>query len=293
MRLVAIALMCIAAVFFSGIDSSAKWLSFRLPQVEIVWARYVGAAVFSLMAARPLSRPGVLASNAPGLQIFRSLMLLGSTVFNFLALSKLQLAETSTISFLCPLFIALLAGPWLGERIGGARAAAIGIGFLGVLIATRPGTSAFQPIVLVAIAGVVCNAFYGLTTRALAGRDLPETTLAWTPITGVVLTTPLLPWFWSTPENAQVWAVMGLMGLCGALGHWFMILAHQRAPASAMAPFAYTQLIWMIMIGALTFGDWPPAATLVGAGIVIASNLFLVWRERRGEKSARRRVGAR
>ncbi len=287
LRLIAVALMCAAAVFFSGIDSSSKWLSVHLPAAEIVWARYVGAAVFSLLAARSFARPRVLISHSPGLQIIRSTLLLGSTLCNFFALRKLQLAETSTISFLSPLFVALLAGPWLGERIGRARAAAIAVGFLGVLIAVRPGSAAFQPITLLCVAGVMCNALYGLATRALAGRDLSETTLAWTPIAGVAVLTPFLPWTWQTPESGLVWAVMGMMGLCGGLGHWLLILAHHRAPASVLAPFGYTQLIWMIIVGALVFGDWPPTATLVGAGIVIASNLFLVWRERSGEPMAR------
>jgi drug/metabolite transporter (DMT)-like permease len=282
MRLLAVLLMCAATVCFSGIDSSAKWLGMRLPEGEIVWARYVGAAIFSLMVARPLSRPGTLRAKRPWLQLIRSALLLGSTYFNFLALTKLQLAETSTISFLSPLFVALLAGPWLGERVGGARMAAIAVGFLGVVIATRPGTSAFQPIVFVAIAGVVCNAFYGLTTRMLAGGDTAETTLVWTSIVGVVAVTPFLPWFWATPQSPLVWAVMALMGASGAFGHWLMILAHHRAPASAMAPFGYTQLLWMIVIGWLVFGDKPPGATLIGAGIVIACGVFLAWRERRG-----------
>jgi drug/metabolite transporter (DMT)-like permease len=282
MRLLAVLLMCAATVCFSGIDSSAKWLGMRLPEGEVVWARYVGAAIFSLMVARPLSRPGTLRAKQPWLQLIRSALLLGSTYFNFLALTKLQLAETSTISFLSPLFVALLAGPWLDERVGGARMAAIAVGFLGVVIATRPGTSAFQPIVFVAIAGVVCNAFYGLTTRMLAGGDTAETTLVWTSIVGVVAVTPFLPWFWATPQSPLVWAVMALMGASGAFGHWLMILAHHRAPASAMAPFGYTQLLWMIVIGWLVFGDKPPGATLIGAGIVIACGVFLAWRERRG-----------
>ena len=282
MRLLAVLLMCAATVCFSGIDSSAKWLGMRLPEAEVVWARYVGAAFFSLLVVRPLSRPQVFRARRPWLQLVRSALLLGSTYFNFLALTKLQLAETSTISFLSPLFVALLAGPWLGERVGGPRMAAIAVGFLGVVIATRPGTSAFQPIVFVAIAGVVCNAFYGLTTRMLAGRDSAETTLVWTSIAGVVAATPFLPWFWVTPQGPKVWAIMALMGASGAFGHWLMILAHQRAPASAMAPFGYTQLLWMIVIGWLVFGDAPPGATLIGSGIVIGCGVFLAWRERRG-----------
>jgi drug/metabolite transporter (DMT)-like permease len=152
---------------------------------EVVWARYVGAAIFSVMVARPWARPRIFRANRPWLQIFRSLLLLGSTYANFLALRQLQLAETSTIAFLSPLLVALMAGPWLGERVGGARMAAIAVGFLGVVIATRPGTSAFQPIVFVAISGVFCNAAYGLATRMLAGRDSAETTLVWTPLAGV------------------------------------------------------------------------------------------------------------
>ena len=172
----------------------------------------------------------------------------------------------------------------VGTAASGSGNNAIAVGFFGVVIATRPGTSAFQPIVFVAIAGVVCNAGYGLTTRRLAGHDSAETTLVWTPLAGVIATTPLLPWFWVTPQSPRVWAVMLLMGASGAFGHWLMILAHQRAPASAMAPFGYTQLLWMIIIGWLVFGDTPPGATLLGAGIVIACGVFLAWRERRGAR---------
>jgi drug/metabolite transporter (DMT)-like permease len=136
--------------------------------------------------------------------------------------------------------LTLMAGPWLGERVGGARMAAIAVGFLGVVIATRRGASAFQPIVFVAISGVFCNAAYGLTTRMLAGRDSAETTLVWTPLAGVIAMTPLLPWFWVTPREPLVWAIMVLMGASGAFGHGLMILAHQRAPASAMAPSSAT-----------------------------------------------------
>jgi drug/metabolite transporter (DMT)-like permease len=118
----------------------------------------------------------------------------------------------------------------------------------------------------------------------LAGRDSAETTLVWTSIAGVVAATPFLPWFWATPQGPKVWAIMALMGASGAFGHWLMILAHQRAPASAMAPFGYTQLLWMIVIGWLVFGDTPPGATLVGAGIVIGCGVFLAWRERSGRR---------
>ena len=142
-RVAAIALMALAVVFFAGLDSSAKYLSRTLPAVEVVWARYLGAAMVAAAATRVFARPRVLRSRRPGLQALRSVLLLGSTVANFFALRKLQLAETSTIAFLSPIFIALLSGPLLGEWPGRARLAAIAVGFVGVVAATRraPGRS--------------------------------------------------------------------------------------------------------------------------------------------------------
>jgi drug/metabolite transporter (DMT)-like permease len=280
LRFVAIAMMCAAMVCFTGLDSSAKFLGGVLPTVEVVWTRYLVAAVIALAVTRAAWRPRVFMSRRPGLQILRSALLLGSTSANFLALRQLQLAETSTIGFLQPLFVAMMAGPLLGEAVGGARLIAIGVGFLGVVIATRPGSSAFQPIVFASIAGVACAAGYALATRRLAAHDGPETTLLWTQIAGLVVFTPALPWVWTTPPNAVTWIVMAGMGAFASLGHGMLILAHQRAPAPVLTPFNYTQLLWMIVSGALVFGDRPPAATLIGAGLVVACGLFLVIRER-------------
>ena len=280
-RFLAIFLMCSAMVCFTGIDSSAKFLGRSLPTVEVVWVRYAVASLFTLLAARAYAKPAILVAKRPGLQFLRSLLLLGSTVANFLALRKLQLAETSTIGFLQPMFVALMAGPLIGEKVGAARLVAIGVGFLGVLIATRPGTSAFQPIVLLAMSGVMCSAGYALITRTLARHDAPATTLAWTQVAGIVLFTPLLPLQWTTPSTALLWTAMGTMGFCAAAGHGLLILAHQRAPAAVLTPFNYTQLIWMILSGWLVFGDAPPIATLFGAGLVVLCGLFLILYERR------------
>jgi drug/metabolite transporter (DMT)-like permease len=286
MRVLAVGLMCGAMVCFTGLDTCAKWLSFTVPAIQIVWARYVAAAIIALAASRPLSRPSALRSKKPWLQTLRSILLLGSTTANVLALRQLQLSETATISFLTPIFVALFAGPLLGERVGAERMAAIAVGFLGVAIATRPGTAAFRPIVFVAVAGVLCNTGYVLATRKLAAEDAPQTTLAWTQVAGIVLLTPLLPWVWRQPTTPQVWLVMAVMGVFGAAGHLLLIVAHRFAPAPALTPFSYTQLIWMIVSGVLVFGDWPSAATLVGASLVVVCGAYLALRERRGRRPA-------
>ena len=171
MRILAIGLMCATMICFTGQDTCAKWLSASLPIAQIVWARYVGASLIALVASRSLSRPAMLRSRRPRLQLLRSVLLFCSTTANVLAVRELQLSETATISFLTPVFVALLAGPVLGERVSAERMIAIALGFLGVVIATRPGAGTFQPIVLLAVAGVVCNSGYVLATRKLAGSD--------------------------------------------------------------------------------------------------------------------------
>ncbi|HZZ24377.1 MAG TPA: DMT family transporter [Roseiarcus sp.] len=199
---------------------------------------------------------------------------------------RASLSETATISFLAPVFVALLAGPVLGERVSAERMIAIALGFLGVVIATRPGAGALQPIVLFAVAGVVCNSLYVLATRTLAGADAPQTTLAWTQVAGLVFLTPTLPWVWKQPGSVGVWVVMAVMGVFGATSHGMLIVAHRYAPAPTLTPFTYTQLIWMIISGVVVFGDWPAPATLVGAALVVACGAYLAFKERRGRHVA-------
>ncbi len=285
MRFVAIALMCATMVCFTGQDTCAKWLSASLPVAQVVWARYVGAALIALVASRAITRPAMLRSRRPRLQLLRSVLLFCATTANVFAVRQLQLSETATISFLTPVFVALLAGPMLGERVGAEGMIAIALGFLGVVIATRPGTAAFQPIVLLAVAGVVCNSFYVLATRKLAGADSAQTTLAWTQVAGLAFLTPILPWIWRQPPSVTAWLVIAVMGVFAATSHGMLIVAHRFAPAPTLTPFTYTQLIWMIVSGVLVFGDWPAASTLIGAALVVGCGAYLALRERRGRQA--------
>src|ERR1700678_143867 len=157
MRILAIGLMCGTMVCFTGQGTCAKWLSASLPIAQIVWARYVGASLIALVASRCLSRTPSLRWRGTRLQVLLSVLLFCSPTANVPAVRELQLSETATISFLTPVFVALLAVPLLGEKINAERRIAIALGCLGVVIATRPGTGALQPIVLLAVAGVVCN----------------------------------------------------------------------------------------------------------------------------------------
>ncbi len=275
-----IGLMCVALAIFSVLDATAKWASQFMHPMQVVWARYVVSVIIVTALISPFARPAAYRTRAPGLQAARSMMLLMSTALNFVALQYLQLAETISIVFATPLVIASLSGPFLGEWPGPRRMIAIGVGFLGVLVVMRPGAGALHPAAFLCVAGVFCYAFYNLLTRRLASIDSSETTMVFSGVAGVVLATPLMPFLWTMPPDWRVWGAMLLMGACGAFGHWLVIGAHKRAPASVLAPFIYSQLIWMLILGWLIFGQWPDGWTLTGGVIVISSGLYLLYRER-------------
>jgi drug/metabolite transporter (DMT)-like permease len=279
-RLIGIALMCAALICFSCLDAAAKWLNRSVDPLLIVWWRYIASVFLVSLVINPRSRPGVLRTQRPWVQIARSLLLFLSTAFNFVALQYLQLAETTSIMFSTPLIVALLAGPLLGEWVGPRRLVAIGVGFAGVLVVTRPGLGAMHPAALLSVAGAIAYALYGLTTRMLAGHDSSQTTMVYSGLAGVVLMTPLLPFIWTSPGSPGTWALLAGTGLFGAVGHWLLILAHARAPAAVLSPFIYSQIVWMIALGYIVFGDWPSPWPLAGASIVIASGLYLLYRER-------------
>jgi len=279
-RLIAIAMMCGAVLCFALLDTTAKWLGSSMHMMQVVAARYIVSVAVVSILLNPWSRPGIARTKRPWLQGFRSLLLVVSTALNFIALNYLQLAETISIMFATPFLVALLAGPLLGEWAGPRRMAAIGVGFIGVLVITRPGLGGLHPAALLIVGGCFCYAFYSMATRMLAASDSPETTMFYSGIGGVVVMLPLLPLFWSWPVDGVSWLLLVCTGLFGTLGHWLLILAHQRAPATVLSPFIYSQIIWMVGLGWFVFGQIPDRFTFFGAAIVIASGLYLLYRER-------------
>ena len=175
--------------------------------------------------------------------------------------------------------MALLAGPLLGEWSSRARLAAIGVGFLGVLVIVRPGVGGMHPAALLCVANVVVYAFYAIITRKLAAYDSTATTMFYTGLAGLALMAPLLPWIWTSPASLTHWALLFGVALFGTLGHWLLVMAHARAPANVLAPFIYTQLLWSVTLGFLLFGDVPSRWTVAGAMIVVGSGLYLLAQE--------------
>jgi drug/metabolite transporter (DMT)-like permease len=283
-RLAAIGMMCAAVACFAALDATAKYLVGNgYPAGQVVAARYISNLLLLLVVVNPWTVPGLFRTARPKLQLVRGVLLLGSTALNFVALRYLQLAETISIMFATPFITAVLAGLFLGQWLGPARWVAVAAGFLGVLVVTRPGFGGLHWAASLCFAGAICYAVYGLMTRQLAAHDSSLTTLAYGSLVGAACAAPLLaiPGGVVLPLTAYDALLMVALGGFGGIGHWFLILAHRRAPAQELSPFIYTQLVWMVGLGWLVFGDVPGAATLVGAAIVVASGLYLLALERR------------
>src|ERR1700730_11446923 len=176
-RLTGIALMCGAISCFAVLDAMAKYLNLHMSTFEVAWAPYPGAFLFPFIVSNPWTHPHLAVPPRPALQIGRSMLLLGSTLCNFMALRYLQLDQATALMFSTPFFVAALSGPILGEWVRWRRWTAIAVGFAGVLVVTRPGTGSFQPAALLSLTGAVCYAFYAITTRILARTDSNATTL--------------------------------------------------------------------------------------------------------------------
>jgi drug/metabolite transporter (DMT)-like permease len=279
-RLRAVGFYCLTLLLFACVDTAAKYCSRYVPVMEVVFIRYLGALACSVIALRPWREHRIYRMRQPLLQLARSLFLTLSTVFNFTALRDLQLAETTTIAFAGAFVVAGLAGPFLGERIGPRRWAAIAVGFAGVIVVTRPGPAGIQPAVLLSIGSMICNSLYVLLTRRLAPTESAEGLLVYPVAVATVALAPVALPAAVWPPSLLVAALLFATGLLGAIGHWFLIVAHRRAPAASLAPFVYFQLIWMTGLGYLVFGDVPHELTLVGAAIIIASGLYILYRQR-------------
>jgi drug/metabolite transporter (DMT)-like permease len=275
-------LMIVAIALFSCLDATAKYMAsvVKLPVTQVTWMRFVSQVLMMVLVLGAVSLPRLFETRRLKHQLFRSLLMLFSTVLNFLALRHLRLDQTQTIYFLVPLAVAMLAGPFLGEWVGWRRMIAIVVGFMGILVVVRPGYVTFEPAMLFAFGSMLCYAIFTLLTRYLARFDQPVVTLFYSMLAGTVFLAPLAIHDWEWPKDVLTWVLLASMGMWGGIGHYIFIIAYRYAPASTLAPFLYFGLITHGMAGYLIFDQLPDRWTVVGASIVIASGLYLLHRER-------------
>lgn len=277
----AIFLMCATSFIFALQDAFSRILGSAYPPVLIVMLRYWVFAIFvmAMVARQPGGLGRAIRTRRPGTQILRGIILVAETTLMVEAFVRLGLVGTHAIFTAYPLLVAALSGPVLGETVGWKRWCAIGVGFVGILVILQPGGAVLNLGSLLAFVSALLFAIYGLLTRHVARDDPAMVSFFWTGIAGAVaLTLPGIGhWQWLAPED---WIWMALLCACGILSHYLLIRAYELAEASALQPFAYTQLAWVSILGVLVFGEALHPHVVIGTGIVVAAGLFTLWRAR-------------
>ncbi|AWO89827.2 MULTISPECIES: DMT family transporter [Bradyrhizobium] len=274
-----IALILLSTVFLGCSDITAKYLSTSLPSIQITWIRFLTFALMFTPVMLPASPLYAMRTQRLGLHVMRGAALLGSSLFFITGLRFLPIAEASATGFVAPLFVTALSIVFLGEKVGMRRWFATALGLIGVLIILRPGTSAFHLAAFFPVVSAACWAGTLILTRMMSGREAVITTMAYSSLTGLAILTAMVPFVWVTPS----WTAIALgifIGVASTAGQWIVVLAYRYGDASVLAPFSYTQLLWVSILGFFIFGEVPDVWTVVGAAFIVASGLYIAHRER-------------
>jgi len=276
-----LAMMLIAFLCFSLMDSGVKWLvNGAMGALQIAFIRYFFHLVCALVVYAPRSNTPLLRARQPLHLTIRSLLLLAATTFNFSALSYLPLNLTIAIFNAAPFVICLLSIPILGEKVGARRFTAVLVGFLGVLIILNPRGQFFSWPILLSLASLMCASGYFVMNRLIAGNDGNAVTQIYTAGIGTLALAPLAWSQWIWPQTATQWIVCIGLGTFGMLGHTLLRAAHTQAEASVLAPTTYSQIIYITILSWWLFETTPDGSTIVGTTIIVGSGLYLWARER-------------
>lgn len=273
--------MCVACALFPVQNAVVKLLTSLYPFQEVVWVRLATHLVLMCVVFLPRRKLALLRTRAPLQQVICSAGLLGATFFFFAAAKSVGVTEAIAISFISPLVVTFLAWPLLGERITVVRFASVAIGFAGVLIVIRPGSSVFQWASLLIVASAVSYAVYQIIVRRVAAVDSPATTAFYSALGCTLVASLFVPFHWKTPESWRDVALMLSLGVSGGFGHYCVARAFSYAPANLIAPLNYTQMIGSVVVGYLVFAEVPDFYTWLGSAVIIVAGLLVGWQGRK------------
>ncbi|MEL6287186.1 MAG: DMT family transporter [Pseudomonadota bacterium] len=281
--------LCIAAILlFACQDAITRYLVQDLAVAQILTIRFAGFALLGLAyAVWRLGVGAALRSKRPGAQFVRSALLLIEIAIFTLGLRFLGLADMHAVFATFPLIVTALAAPLLGEQVGWRRWLAVGVGLAGTLVILRPGTGVFEVAALLPLLAAFMFALYTVLTRRVARHDRAEVSLAWTGVVAFALVLPFGIAAWSPLAGDQpFW--LGILILTSTGGHFLLISALVHAQAATLQPLNYLLLVFATAVGFVVFGELPDGWTMIGAAVVVASGLFVLFRERARARGAER-----
>ena len=259
-------------------DGLAKFLSQEIHFLQVVWGRYFFMALISLVITFLFFRQHLKWPSNFQIQLIRSLFLFLSTILFFYAISIISLAEALTLAFVSPMIVTLLSAIILKEEVGFRRWSAVVVGFIGVLFVIRPGFNEINLATITALGCGICYAIYIISTRKLSNQDSPLLTLIFTGLSGSIVISLIVPFYWSDLTLIQL-LLLVLLAAIGTLAHFLLILSLNFAEASKLAPLSYSEIIMNVIIGYYFFGDFPSQWVWIGLVIIVASGVYISFRE--------------
>ena len=275
--LAGIGLLLLAVACFATLDTATKISVTAVPVLIGVWFRYTFQAIFTAVVLLPRHGTALLRTVHPKFHVLRGALLLTTSILAFFSLRYMPLPEFTAIVLIAPLVITLLAATLLKEYVSALRWILVAGGFVGTLVILRPGGSAFSWTVILPLGLVVSNACFQVLTSKLAQTENPLTMHFYTGWVGTVIASCALPFVWQPLPSWHWWALLCLMGLMGTIGHFLLILAYQRAPASTLTPYSYAQIAFAMLAGWVMFDHVPDRTALVGIGLIAACGAAGAW----------------
>jgi drug/metabolite transporter (DMT)-like permease len=284
----AILLKLISAFLFAVMSALVRWLGERYPVGQLVFYRSAFAIlpVMLIYAWRRELAAAVRTTRLRG-HVGRGAISMCGMFCNFSALARLAIVDATAISFASPLITVAFSAIFLKERVRIYRWSAVIVGFLGILVMLTPyfgfSKHATATVTIVgfafAIGGAFCNAGSVIQTRRLTESETTSSIVFYFSLICALAGLATWPFGWITP-TAWEFVALVVIGLCGGLAHILLTESYRWAPASLVAPFDYTAMVWAFVLGYFFFGELPTLYVFLGAAIIAAAGLFVIWRER-------------
>lgn len=275
--LAGIALAIIAMTCFATLDSITKYVSTYVPVFMAIWFRYTVQAVLTTAVVLPLRGKQILHTAHPKFQVLRGVLLVSTSLLAFLSLKFMPVGEFTAVVMIAPLIITLLAATLLGEKVSPLRWALVAGGFAGTLVIIRPGQDIFEWHTLLPVGLAFLMAWFQTLTSKLAKTEDPATMHLYTGWVGALASSLGLPFVWQSLPSLKLWGLMALVGVLGAVGHFLLILAYQRAPAATITPYLYTQIGFAMLGGWLLFSHVPDGFAMAGMAMIAICGAAGAW----------------